>query len=219
MIHNNLGNVYTALGQTQRACESYERAHDMFVQTYGTEHSSVAMVLNNLGICKSFGGDVEDALATHRRSLAVKERTVGAEHPDCGYSHVNIGDALLQLDRLDEAAASFERGLSVWKASMGVEHPMLAVPMAGLADVAVARDDDEAVTWIETGLRLLPPDRMGSVRARLLFAKARMLHADDAVAAVSLAREAKAVPGLAEDPAVRDALDGWLSKHERAASP
>lgn len=56
-----------------------------------------------------------------------------------------------------------------------------------------------------------PPEGIFAVME--LVVRARLVHADDPVAGIELARKARAVPGIDEDPLQRDAIDAWLSNN------
>lgn len=92
--HFNLGNVWFALKDFQRAADSYRRA-----ATLKSEPAS----LNNLGNALGAAGDLEGAIQAFQDALALDEQFAPALN--------NLGKAYLSLGRPDKALKTFEEAL------------------------------------------------------------------------------------------------------------
>jgi uncharacterized protein (TIGR02466 family) len=95
--HNNLGNVYKAIGQLHEAQASYERAIAI--------HSEHADAHFNLGIVLEAMGRPAEAEAAYRSALYTRPDFIPACH--------NLGNALKSLGRFEEAMELYRRVLAV----------------------------------------------------------------------------------------------------------
>ncbi len=218
MQRNNVGNAQLAQGRIDEAYETFKEALEVFEATTGPRTADIAMVLNNVGVVEQARGDWRAAERTHRRALATKIELLGPEHADVGYSHVNLGDVLRRLGQLDRAEASFTQALENWSGAWGDDHPLLAEPLLGLAEVAVARDDLEATArWLTRAETQLGQGSVGDGgrRARIDGLRARVVLPIDRARAIRLAR--RALANLASDPEqsrFRRELRAWMAAED-----
>jgi predicted O-linked N-acetylglucosamine transferase (SPINDLY family) len=96
-FHNNLGEVYFALGRLPEAVACYRRALKL-KPDYAEAHS-------NLGNAWKHQGKLDEAVACYRRALNLK--------PDFAQAHNNLGVACKDQKRLDEAVACYRRALKL----------------------------------------------------------------------------------------------------------
>jgi tetratricopeptide (TPR) repeat protein len=108
--HGNLGNVYRARGQFERALQSHRRALALNPD-YAEAHNNLGSVLQDLG-------NLEEAAASFRRAATLK--------PDFALAHSNLGNVLSLLNRAEECQASCRRALAI--------DPHLTAAMVQLAE-------------------------------------------------------------------------------------
>lgn len=79
---NNLGLIYQARGEHEKALESFERALRIYETTRGKEHPSVAASLLNLTIPLESMGRYDEAAAHMKTALELAEKAFGPENPN-----------------------------------------------------------------------------------------------------------------------------------------
>ena len=70
--YNNLGTVYSDLGDFQRTKDNHARALEIYSKQLGPEHVDVAASYNNLGTVFSDLGDFQKAKDYHARALEIR---------------------------------------------------------------------------------------------------------------------------------------------------
>ena len=78
---NNLGLLYKALGDYDKAEPLYERALEIDEKVLGPDHPNVAIRLNNLGSLYNNLGDYDKAEPLYKRALEINEKALGPDHP------------------------------------------------------------------------------------------------------------------------------------------
>ncbi|HEY9612486.1 CHAT domain-containing protein [Allocoleopsis sp.] len=107
----NLGNVYSALGESQRAIDYQQQS--LVIAREIRDRLQEGQALLNLGTTYSSLGDYAKALGYHQQSLAIVQE-LRARLGE-GIALNNIGDALLQLRQLIEAERQLVNGVEVWE--------------------------------------------------------------------------------------------------------
>ena len=131
-----------------------------------------------------------------------------------------VGLASLYVDsgELSKAASSFQRGLDILRDAHGAEHPDVAMPLVGLAEVALARrHPQDAVTYARDALAL--QEKAGgrdddAARTRFLLARALWAVGNERARALALATEARGIlRRMGSAHPVVDDIDAWLEVH------
>ena len=94
MSYNNLGNVYSALGQYSQAKEYQEKSLAIRKEIYGEHHGDVATSYNNLGKVHSDLGQFKQAEDYHQKSLAIRKDIYGEHHGDVALRLLQSGKCL-----------------------------------------------------------------------------------------------------------------------------
>jgi tetratricopeptide (TPR) repeat protein len=79
---NNLANIYSDLGDYQKAEPLYKRALEIREKVLGPDHPDVSDSLNNLANLYSDLGHYQRAEPLYKRALEIKEKVLGPDHPD-----------------------------------------------------------------------------------------------------------------------------------------
>ena len=158
--HSNLGTIFQAQGELDKAAACFERA--LVLKPFWPElHSNLGNVLesqekleeaaacqeralalkpdcaeaySNLGNVRQTQGRLDDAVECYERALAI--------NPDYADAHNNLGNALTELDKIDQAAAHYERAL-VAKPDWAYAHNNLGNALARLG-----RTDDAKAHYV-----------------------------------------------------------------------
>jgi tetratricopeptide (TPR) repeat protein len=144
-----------ALGDYGTALADLEQARCVFreVREEGTDHDALAQ--SALALFCHQQGENEIACEQARRALDI-HRTVGHRYRQA-FALSRLGHALTGLGQLEEADDAYSQALALLR-EMGQRH-LAPEPLAGLARVAMARDDpaaalayvEEILSHLETG--------------------------------------------------------------------
>lgn len=123
MAHNNLGVVFSAAGQADRAMDHFQASLRLYPANAEAE--------NNLGYEYFLRGRNEEAVAHFRRALGLQPGLKGARN--------NLGHALLALGRLEEGVAVFAETLQQHPRDPGASYNHgLALARSGRVTEAIA---------------------------------------------------------------------------------
>ena len=89
--NNNLGIVYSDLGQYSEAKENHEKALIIRKEIYGEHHGDVATSYDNLGTVYSDLGQYSKAKENHEKGLIIGKEIYGEHHGKVAGSYNNLG--------------------------------------------------------------------------------------------------------------------------------
>ncbi|MBK9035674.1 MAG: tetratricopeptide repeat protein [Myxococcales bacterium] len=203
-----LGHLARLRGELPAARAHHERALAIDRAALGPDHVDVGRDLHNLGGVLRLAGDLDGAAAAYREALTIRTAALGADHPDVGLVHNSLGILALDRGRLDDAERELTAARAIFAAH---DHLDLAIALANLARVALARGDGAAALATITDAIALDraqlPARHPRLAANLIIATRAALATRATATARALATEAAAA--LTDDD--RDAaaeLDG-----------
>jgi len=120
---NNLGWLYKALGDYDKAEPLLKRALEIDEKALGTDHPSVARDLNNLGLLYKALGDYDKAEPLYERALEIDEKVLGPDHPNVAIRLNNLGSLYNNLGDYDKAEPLYKRALEINEKALGPDHP------------------------------------------------------------------------------------------------
>ncbi len=126
VVFNNLGAVYDTLGDSQKAIESYTKALEIDIRTFGEIHPQVAIRYNNLGSAWDNLGDPKKAIEYYTKALEIDIRTFGEIHPTVAIRYNNLGLAWKNLGDPKKAIEYYTKALEILKETYGEIHPHIA---------------------------------------------------------------------------------------------
>lgn len=135
--HNNLGALYTALGQTAASQASLQQALRITESELGPWHPAVGVCLENIARNQQNQGQLLDALSNLERSRRLHEAAFGKTHSSVGLVLSSIGSLLLDLQRYQDAQARLEQSVSILGTQFGPRHTALAGPLQSLGELAL----------------------------------------------------------------------------------
>ena len=98
--YNNIGEVYRAQGDYDKALEYYFTALAIREKVLGTEHPSTATSYNNIGWVYREQGEYAKALDYYTKAHQIRKKKLGDDHPD-------TKDSLKSINFVKEAMESF----------------------------------------------------------------------------------------------------------------
>jgi tetratricopeptide (TPR) repeat protein/predicted Ser/Thr protein kinase len=217
-ILNGLALVREAAGRHEEALRTYERGLELAISLSGPRHLHVAKILNNIASLERVLGRPEQALEHLEQSLAIKAELYTEPTDTLALTYHNLGDVLLELGELDRAEAAYLRCKELLEATEESSESLLAYPLGGLAQVAVARGEASAALALLDRADPLAADEteLGpSMRGELAFTRARALalrgETEQARAAAERARtEYRAAPADYGHDIAK--IDAWLAR-------
>jgi tetratricopeptide (TPR) repeat protein len=143
ILLNNLGYLFSWLGDKKKAIGYYEQALAIDEKVYGKEHPNVAIRLNNLGAAYDDLGEKEKAIGYYEQALAIDEKVYGKEHPSVARDLNNLGAAYSDLGEKEKAIGYYEQALAIDEKVYGKEHPSVARDLnnLGAANFELGRKD------------------------------------------------------------------------------
>ena len=78
---NNIGMVWKALGEPEKAIGYLEQALEIDKATYGDKHPNIATRLNNIGSAWESLGEPKKAIGYYDQALEIFKEFYGDEHP------------------------------------------------------------------------------------------------------------------------------------------
>jgi tetratricopeptide (TPR) repeat protein len=125
-LHNDLGFVFSSLGEKGKALECVERALEIRQKVYGEEHPDTARSLNNVGVSYSDLGEHRKALAYAERALGICQKIFREGHSETARSLNTVGSSYGGLGDYRKALKYKERALEIRQTLYGEEHPETA---------------------------------------------------------------------------------------------
>jgi len=132
-ICNTLGEVYRALGKSNKAEEMHRTARSLQGQAAGVRSSDVATSLNDLALVLRDQGKLAEAESLQREALDLRRKLYGQEHADVAASLNNLALVLRSESKLAEAEQLQREALAMQRKLFGDEHPAVATSLNNLA--------------------------------------------------------------------------------------
>ena len=124
--YNELGAVYTDIGEYIQARELHAKALTIRKKIFGEEHAHVATSYSNLGEVYRNTGEYNEAKELYEKALMINKKIFGEEDADVAASYSNLGLAYADIGQYREAQNLHERALLIRKKIFGEEHADVA---------------------------------------------------------------------------------------------
>jgi serine/threonine protein kinase len=130
---NNIATELQALGRTDEALATLQRALSVLEAARSKDHPSLGAPLNNLAVLLRRAGRLEESRQHYQRALAIFERSKGKDHPSTITALGGLGMVAYDSQQLDEALAYNAQALERVQRGMGEDTPRLEMPLRNLA--------------------------------------------------------------------------------------
>lgn len=127
---NQLAQVYSAIGQFQKAEHLYRRSLSLIEKT--GDKNSEAIALSNIASVQVNMDRLSEAEALYKKALDIQV-TIGSEQTATTYN--NLGNLYFSLNDLEKAYLSYQKSVSLMKEHLGETHPDTAIAINNLAYV------------------------------------------------------------------------------------
>ena len=140
---NNLGGVYEAQGEYEKALENYRKALSIKERVLGKNHPATAATYNNMGGVYRAKGEYEKALEYYGKALEIFERVLGKDHPDTATTYNNIALVFDAQGEYQKALEYYRNALSIRECVLGKDHLSTATTYNNMALVFRAQGEYE----------------------------------------------------------------------------
>jgi tetratricopeptide (TPR) repeat protein/predicted Ser/Thr protein kinase len=124
VVHQQLGDIDTAVDDARRSLELFEAA-------YGEQHPETGAASRRVAMTLTYANRHEEALALLERSLTIARSTYG-DGTEVALVLDGLGRALRKLDRLEEAEGKHLEAYEIWLREYGENHPDVAVALMNI---------------------------------------------------------------------------------------
>jgi tetratricopeptide (TPR) repeat protein len=142
-IHAALGATYDALGQPERAEQSWEKAVSFFEKHDPPLELDIAAMANNLGFIKKAAGNHDAAETCFLRALEILHKHLGQNHEETATVTGNLGVLYQASGYYEQAREMHMIALETRRNVLGEQHPDTAQSHNNLA-LALAATGDRA---------------------------------------------------------------------------
>ncbi len=222
-----------ALQRQRKAAEAlphFERALEIYEQTLGAEHPSVARAWNAIADARKDVDDMEGSLEAHERAEAIRKKVLPPGSLETAASSMFVGMHLVELGRYDEGRAKVLEALEVSERDYA-RHPAsrarigLAMAYATLSKAARATGDVEPA--IEYAYKSVEYADYPEAPVGVLTWSWEQLHEslwlDPAQRSLARRLAIEAMDDLVDrgvnDPRLVEALRAWLADHPLEPDP
>jgi len=123
---NDIGVVFSLIGEWRIGASYHERALQVMERHYGKNSIKVANSLDLLGNAARHSGDIKQAQITHERAFALKEKHYGKNHVEVAITLDYLGRDYRSLGSFKLAKELHERSLVVKERHYGKDHVEVA---------------------------------------------------------------------------------------------
>jgi len=125
-IYNDIGLVYSDMGDYPKALEFYTKALNIREKNLGKDHPATTNIYNDIGLVYSNMGDYPKALEFYAKSLNIYEKDLGKDHPATATIYGNIGYAYKNIGDYPKALEFLTKALDIDEKVLGKDHPATA---------------------------------------------------------------------------------------------
>jgi tetratricopeptide (TPR) repeat protein len=140
-IYNNIDEVYQNQRNYKQAFEYYEKALNIFKETFTEEDQNIAWSYNNLGIIYEKQKNYSKALDCLLKALDIKTKSLPSRHPCLSNTYNNIGNIYYHLKQYDKASENYQLSYDIFKKSLTSQHPSIARVLKNIGIVYEAQNE------------------------------------------------------------------------------
>jgi len=132
-IYNNIGCLYTDIGDLNQALEYQKKAYEIRKKSLSSIHPDIATSLTNIGrihqaLAQHSNGnsnEIEKALENYKTALEIRQKSLPIDHPDLAISYYNL--ALTHFDRQEyqQAYIEIQKAMDIQKKIFPSNHPQI----------------------------------------------------------------------------------------------
>ncbi|ETO15512.1 hypothetical protein RFI_21850 [Reticulomyxa filosa] len=117
--YNNIGTVYDAMDNFEKAMKCYEQSLKIRQDMYGPDHYQVAHSYDNIGITYYNRAQYDKALENSEKALQIRLRLFGTNHQHVIDSYNSLGAIFRRMKQYDKAIESYNHAIDITKTMLG----------------------------------------------------------------------------------------------------
>ena len=130
-IYNDIGLVYSDMGDYPKALEFYTKALNIREKNLGKDTN----IYNDIGYVYYRMGNYPKALEFYAKSLNIYEKDLGKDHPATATIYGNIGYAYKNIGNYPKALEFCSKALDIQERALGKNHPDTAISYNNIGSV------------------------------------------------------------------------------------
>jgi len=176
-MYNNIGEIYTQLGDYENALKHLHHALDIRLIGSVSTHTDLAAIYSNLGIVYQRKKELKKALEVFEKALEIDTQTFGNNHESLAWTHNNISEVYKHMDDLPRALYHLETALRiVLRSQAGENHVYISTLQYNIGIVQFSLGDNiKALKMtqkaLQNQLRRLPENHEQFAHTYLLLSK------------------------------------------------
>lgn len=152
---NNLGTVWSALGNYRKAGVCFRRLLRIIRKTCGRDSIEAVTVLNNLGTAISGEGKHGEAVEIFKKALKIIKAKPGTECKEFAGTLNNLGEAWERQEEYKKAEVCYRKAYDIVRRLQTEPHPSIATCLNNLGSLQAAKGQyDKAIGYYRKALRM-----------------------------------------------------------------
>jgi len=154
--YNNLSQIYSALGDLQKALEFQLKDVEISEKVLDAKHPDLAASYNNISQIYLALGDLQKALEFQLKAIEICEKVLDTNHPNLATSYNNISLIYSDLGDLQKALEFQLKDVEISEKVLDTNHPNLAASYNNLAALYhKLNEKKQAQSYIEHAIEIL----------------------------------------------------------------
>jgi tetratricopeptide (TPR) repeat protein len=150
---NNLGAIYSIVGNKEKAIDCFEKSLDVKLQHLNPQHFLMAYNYNNLANIYHKEGDREKALSYHNKALECDLNAPFSNESCIASDYSNIASVYQDQGRYSEALTIFEKCFQIHSKIFPKNHPLISTSYHHIAQIYhIQKDYDRAIEYLTKAL-------------------------------------------------------------------
>ncbi|KAL7533737.1 hypothetical protein ACHAXR_005416 [Thalassiosira sp. AJA248-18] len=145
-VISRIGEVRRIRGQYDLALENFTLALDMYKNTVGEAHLSVANTYHSLGYVCDAKNDIQKAMQNHKEGLSVRKLILGGDHVKVATSLDDVAGIYQKQNEQNKALRCLKEALRIRRLSLGNDDMEISKTLFGMGIIFAAINDNEKAT-------------------------------------------------------------------------
>jgi predicted ATP-binding protein involved in virulence/Tfp pilus assembly protein PilF len=138
LLLNNLAQLYSLIGEDEKAEPLYIDALKLRKKLFGEEHLDTVISYDNLGELYYSMESYEKAEELYQKALKLRKKLFGEEHLETTISYDNLGELYYSMESYEKAEEFYQKALKIRENFLGKEHLDTATNYNNLAFIYVS---------------------------------------------------------------------------------
>lgn len=153
--YNNVGIVYSEMGELKQASEYLERALDIRKEVLGKAHPDIAVGYQNLGTIYYDLQQYDEAITHYKQAEALHLDRFPEGHPALSNVYANLGQAYTQKGQYEQALDYYHKDLDINRQLLEATHPFIGDTYTKIGEThAMADNYEQALDYFQRAIAI-----------------------------------------------------------------